>query len=196
MTTSFPPISYPSKPVPPFTAEPPRNQFPGFFPDMWKNITGKPYITVSSKGLANGLSEYFNNGADFGPDSLQADGSLTQTTGIQEAGNYLISNGGGKMVLKNGAYEIHTGIQWLYNSSIQIEGETKGWENTQGGLTTPPYIYPSSDFDTSTPMLSYFTPVVNSGVMKIENILFFGNGVSGVNRLQDLLKILLCRVFL
>ena len=85
MTTSFPPISYPSKPVPPFTAEPPKNPFPGFFPDMWKNITGKPYITVSSKGLANGLSEYFNDGADFGPDSLQADGSLTQTGGIMEA---------------------------------------------------------------------------------------------------------------
>ena len=88
MTTSFPPISYPSKPVPPFTAEPPRNQFPGFFPDMWKNITGKPYITVSSKGLANGLSEYFNDGADFGPDSLQSDGSPTETSGWQEAETY------------------------------------------------------------------------------------------------------------
>ena len=91
MTTSFPPINFPNKPVPPFTAEPPRNPFPGFFPDMWKNITGKPYITVSSKGLANGLSEYFNDGADFGPDSLQADGSLTQTSGIQEAWNYALS---------------------------------------------------------------------------------------------------------
>ena len=93
MTTSFPPISYPSKPVPPFTAEPPRNQFPGFFPDMWKNITGKPSITVSSKGLANGQSEYFNDGADFGPDSLQANGSPTQTAGILEAWNYAVSIG-------------------------------------------------------------------------------------------------------
>ena len=91
MTTSFPPISYPGKPVPPFTAEPPRNPFPGFFPDMWKNIKGKPYVTVSSKGLANGLSEYFNDGADFGPDSLQADGSLTQTVGIYEAWMYSIN---------------------------------------------------------------------------------------------------------
>ena len=92
MTTSFPPINYPNKPVPPFTAEPPRNPFPGFFPDMWKNITGKPYITVSSKGLANGLSEYFNDGADFGPDSLQSDGTLTETSGIQEAFNYSTAN--------------------------------------------------------------------------------------------------------
>ena len=34
------------------------------------NINGKPYITVSSKGIANGLSTVFNNGADFGPDTV------------------------------------------------------------------------------------------------------------------------------
>ena len=106
MTTSFPPINYPNKPVPPFTAEPPRNPFPGFFPDMWKNITGKPYITVSSKGLANGLSEYFNDGADFGPDSLQADGSLTQTVGIMEAVNYVYTQNGGKIKLSQGIYDL------------------------------------------------------------------------------------------
>ena len=89
MTTSFPPINYPNKPVPPFSAPAPRNPFPGFYPDMWRNITGKPYITVSSKGLANGQSEDFNDGADFGPDSLQSDGSLTQTVGIMEAYNSL-----------------------------------------------------------------------------------------------------------
>jgi hypothetical protein len=92
MTISFPPINYPNKPVPPFTAPPPRNPFPGFFPYMWENITGKPFITVSSKGLANGQSEYFNDGADFGPDSLQADGTLTQSTGIKEALQYAINN--------------------------------------------------------------------------------------------------------
>ena len=92
MTTSFPPINYPNKPVPPFSAPAPRNLFPGFFPDMWKNITGKPYITVSSKGLANGLSEYFNDGADFGPDSVQADGSLTQSGGVNEAIAYAKTN--------------------------------------------------------------------------------------------------------
>ena len=110
MTTSFPPINYPNKPVPPFTAEPPRNPFPGFFPDMWKNITGKPYITVSSKGLANGLSEYFNDGADFGPDSLQADGTLTVTGGMQEAWNYAFAtattNYPNQNNIKPGAYWI------------------------------------------------------------------------------------------
>ena len=107
MTTSFPPINYPNKPVPPFTAPAPRNPFPGFYPDMWRNITGKPYITVSSKGLANGLSEYINDGADFGPDSLQADGTLTQTGGVLDAINYCISNKITKIYVKGGIYYIN-----------------------------------------------------------------------------------------
>ena len=93
MTISLPPISYPAKPRAPFTGTPPENLFPDRFPMEWKNITGKPYITVSSKGLANGQSEYINDGADFGPDSLQADGTLTQTAGILEAWNYAVSIG-------------------------------------------------------------------------------------------------------
>ena len=93
MSISLPPISYPTKPKAPFTGTPPENLFPDRFPMEWKNITGKPYITVSSKGLANGQSEYINDGADFGPDSLQADGTLTQTAGILEAWNYAVSIG-------------------------------------------------------------------------------------------------------
>ena len=125
MTTSFPPISYPSKPVPPFTAEPPRNSFPGFFPDMWKNIKGKPYITVSSKGLANGLSEYFNDGADFGPDSLQADGSPTQTGGIQEACEYSYGVYGYTHIkILDGVYNISNTIYLHSDHPFLIEGVT------------------------------------------------------------------------
>jgi len=47
------------------------------------NVRGKPYITVSAKGIANGLSDIPNDGADFGPDTPG-----TQTSGIQEAYNY------------------------------------------------------------------------------------------------------------
>ena len=124
MTTSFPPISYPSKPVPPFSAPAPRNPFPGFFPDMWRNITGKPYITVSSKGLANGLSEYFNDGADFGPDSLQADGSLTTTCGVLEAWNYAIVNKIGIIKVKSGNYYIYSPLYLIMDREIiTIEGD-------------------------------------------------------------------------
>ena len=80
---------------------------------MWKNITGKPYITVSSKGLANGQSEYFNDGADFGPDSLQADGSLTQTAGIMEALNYCKQNQIYECELSAGTFYIDNGVTLL-----------------------------------------------------------------------------------
>lgn len=56
-------------------------------------------VTVSSKGIVNGLSTVANDGADFGPDTLldstsrgQYGPPFTQTSGIQEAYNYAISN--------------------------------------------------------------------------------------------------------
>ncbi len=57
-------------------------------PEPWGNIRGKPYITVSAKGISNGLSDIENDGADFGPDTPG-----TQTSGIQEAIDYAISAG-------------------------------------------------------------------------------------------------------
>jgi len=40
-------------------------------PNTEASIIGKPYITVSAKGISNGLSDIPNDGADFGPDTLQ-----------------------------------------------------------------------------------------------------------------------------
>jgi len=55
-----------------------------------------PYITVSSKGISNGLSTIYNDGADFGPDTYLGTTTknrygppYTQTGGIQEALNAL-----------------------------------------------------------------------------------------------------------
>ena len=64
----------------------------------WSILQGKPYVTVSAKGIANGLSTIINDGADFGVDTVG-----TTTSGIQEAintgnpvklgaGNFVISN--------------------------------------------------------------------------------------------------------
>ena len=56
-------------------------------------------ITVSSKGIANGLSTIPNDGADFGPDTTlgatspgQTGPPYTETTGIQEAWNYAFAS--------------------------------------------------------------------------------------------------------
>ena len=65
-----------------------------------KNIRGKPYIEVSSKGIVNGLSNIPNDGADFGPDTTkgasasgQYGSPYTETTGLKEAINYGIKTG-------------------------------------------------------------------------------------------------------
>ncbi|MFP3209660.1 MAG: hypothetical protein RXR82_08270 [Nitrososphaeria archaeon] len=65
-----------------------------------RNVQGKPYVTVSAKGISNGLSDTYNDGADFGPDTMlgatapdQYGPPYTQTTGIQEALNYAANIG-------------------------------------------------------------------------------------------------------
>ncbi|MEM3844442.1 MAG: hypothetical protein QXU98_01850 [Candidatus Parvarchaeota archaeon] len=57
------------------------------------------YITVSAKGISNGLSNIPNGDADFGTDTLLGASSpnqyfppYTQTSGIWEAINYGVSN--------------------------------------------------------------------------------------------------------
>ena len=80
------------------------------------NIRGKPYITVSAKGIVNGLSRYPNDGADFGPDTTkgatapgQYGSPYTETTGIQEMVNYGIANGySGKLL--SGQFSISQSI--------------------------------------------------------------------------------------
>jgi len=60
--------------------------------------TKLPYITVSAKGMSNGLSDIPNDGMDFGPDTMldttskgQYGPPYTQTSGIQEAVNYMFT---------------------------------------------------------------------------------------------------------
>jgi len=56
---------------------------------------GIPHITVSAKGVANGLSTEYNDGYDFGPDSYNPNISsgipVTQSGGLLEAWNYAVS---------------------------------------------------------------------------------------------------------
>ena len=69
-----------------------------------------PELTVSAKGIANGLSTEYNDGWDFGPDSYDPDSTAsipyTQTLGIHEAVNYIVSAGGGEILIKKGLYDL------------------------------------------------------------------------------------------
>ena len=68
----------------------------GYYYVAYKEKAPVPEIVVSSKGVANGLSEEYNDGWDFGPDSYSSTSTsaipYTQTSGIQEACNYAISS--------------------------------------------------------------------------------------------------------
>ena len=100
-----------------------------FPPVSESDIEGKPYITVSTKGIANGLSYIPNDGADFGPDTLYQAASkdqygppFTHTSGIQETYNFLGTNGGGIIKLKAETYNI-SDILYLQYSNTKIVGE-------------------------------------------------------------------------
>ena len=95
----------------------------------WKSINGKPFITVSAKGRSNGLSTKINDGADFGPDTTlnatspnQTGPPYTQTSGIQEAINYVGSQGLGKIVFGEGTFYLSNGISSPY-SNIAFIGQ-------------------------------------------------------------------------
>ncbi|MEM3862403.1 MAG: hypothetical protein QW203_07995, partial [Thermoplasmatales archaeon] len=85
----------------------------------WNVLNGKPYVTVSSKGISNGLSSIPNDGADFGPDTHG-----TQTYGIQEALSYASNNGIGEVRLNNGTY-ILSAILYLQYSNIRLIGQDR-----------------------------------------------------------------------
>ena len=92
---------------------------------IWNQITGTPYITVSAKGVANGLSDIANDGANFGPDTKlgatspsQYGPPYTQTTGIQEAVNYVGSLGSGKIVFREGTFYLNNYISSSYSNMV------------------------------------------------------------------------------
>lgn len=108
--------------------------------DQWAAIKGKPYITVSAKGIANGLSNVLNDGADFGPDTTlgatsptQTGSPYTQASGIQEAISYCALNRLGVPHLRAGHYII-TGFSNdpdnLFNASLFISNSWFNGENT------------------------------------------------------------------
>ena len=107
--------------------------------------SSKGYITVSAKGIANGLSNEPNDGADFGPDSYNPDytGSgipYTQTSGIQEAVNY-----GNNILLLEGAFFIDIPIS--LPKGVQITGT--GYGNTKSDIYQG--LYPPFTASTAAP---------------------------------------------
>ena len=87
----------------------------GFYLVSYKEKVKVPEIVVSSKGVANGLSEKFNDGWDFGPDSYDPTSTskppYTQTSGINESVNYVYNQGGGHIKLGEGIFQCNGNFQ-------------------------------------------------------------------------------------
>ena len=104
-------------------------------------IRDRPYVTVSAKGISNGLSDTYNDGADFGPDTLlnatspnQYGPPYTQTGGIQEAINYIASLGGGA-VISEGNFNLSSTV--IINNTALNNNFTWIHYNTITGTASP-----------------------------------------------------------
>ena len=101
------------------------------FEPKYKDIVGKPFITVSAKGIVNGLSNIPNDGVDFGPDTTlnatspnQTGPPYTQTSGIQEACNFLTQNNK-TIKLLDGTFNVSTTIIFPSLNYINFIGSGK-----------------------------------------------------------------------
>ena len=156
-----------------------------------KNIRGKPYITVSAKGMINGLSNIPNDGADFGPDTTkgatapgQYGGAYTSTVGIQEALNYVYAeyqnNGIARPVkiLASGPFAVSMIISetiLIPNTRIVIEGEGSLYNGTmiQGNML---------------PLMALAEPTQQYQAVVIKNLVLQYTGGSTSGYVLDLLN--------
>ena len=117
---------------------------------------GVPGITVSSKGIANGLSTEYNDGYDFGPDTYDPNSTAsipyTQTSGIQEATTYAqnqayaLAQGGitAKIYLGPGNFYLNQSVNVnIVNGSNKVIYIGNGWERT---TILPTSSFPTTDY--------------------------------------------------
>lgn len=150
-----------------------------------------PYLTVSEKGVANGLSTEYNDGYDFGPDSYNPNvaGSYgnppySQTSGIQEALTY------SPRIWLTGTTYYLTKPVILPDASITIKGATAAAPTSLGGSLTAPLSQGATVFQLATnavvsdfPNGMIYGSFSNYVKVYIENITFNHNGqaVNGLN---------------
>ena len=151
------------------------------FEPKYKDIIGKPFITVSAKGISNGLSNIPNDGADFGPDTTlgasspnQTGPPYTQTLGWQEAINYAETNGIGKIVSKpNRVYILSNPVYFNPNGNYTFPLEIDGQNST---------IKISSSTLALNPFQINNNPNSNAGVemypLKLHGFIFDGNSTN------------------
>ena len=129
-------------------------------------------VTVSPKGIANGLATSSNNGAQFGPDTPG-----TTTSGIQEALTS-IAGTGGKILLLNGAFTISSAISITTDYSISIEGVTRGREeNTTSSTYAYGVFLMVNGLGAGVQALTINTTTGNLGMLRLSNFTMRGQAL-------------------
>ena len=129
-------------------------------------------VTISPKGIANGLATSSNNGAQFGPDTPG-----TTTSGIQEALTS-IAGTGGKILLLNGAFTISSAISITTDYSISIEGVTRGREeNTTSSTYAYGVFLMVNGLGAGVQALTINTTTNNLGMLRLSNFTMRGQAL-------------------
>ena len=145
-----------------------------------KNIRGKPYITVSAKGMINGLSNIPNDGADFGPDTTegatapgQYGSPYTETCGIQDAVSYAYSNSLHKIHLSLGIFKISTAKLIGSEVASWVTGNDTDVVYFWGSILVPELNPDGSSFDLeiegSGEALSFTAPTNQGTIIYVPN---------------------------
>jgi len=160
--------------------------FPLFGNIPWSAII-TPYVTVSAKGIANGLSDIPNDGFDFGPDTMlgatskdQYGPPYTYSYGILEAWNYAVSkaipypsgsirnNFLPKIVLEHGIFYISQPI--TLTAPFVVDNL-----NFEGQGMMPTYVGTTSGFPTTENMITIDPNILQWSNFTFKDIQFFGN---------------------
>jgi hypothetical protein len=140
--------------------------------DVWANLGGAPFVTVSPRALKFGSARTPNNGADYGPDN-----DTTGTNGLQDALN-AISGGGLVYVYGEGAGNPYTLTQALHNtgSSQVVWFEPNAYlvnaitQGSAGDGASMIYIFSNASYKSGGPEVQPTTAY--------QNCYWYGNGAT------------------
>ena len=126
---------------------------------------------VSPIGIAAGAS-LPNNGADYGPDTAG-----TTTSGLQEALTALEATGG-KIILRQGAFQINSPMTYTSDYSLTIEGETRGRaENVTSSTNAWGVFLMVNSLSSGTVALTINSNTSNLGMLRLSNFTVRGQAL-------------------
>ena len=143
-----------------------------------------PYVTVSTKGISNGLSDIPNDGFDFGPDTMlnttskgQYGPPYTQTSGIQEAFNYLQQFNGGEIKFASGIYYVNETATFTSQGAVKISGIRPNFVRGAPLFENGTIIVAGQNLSSSAPMFQFLNTSNgnNDGFVTLEDMGFIGS---------------------